>query len=275
MRRRRAGAVVLALVVLSGCGGDDDGPGSEAGAVPLSAVATRSSLFESRRAFRLELTNTGGRVVAVRSVQLVSPRFEPVPAQPRSTELAPGQTLLLPVAYGPPTCPADGVSSLRVVVDGEGAVVPLGQDPAGVVDALHAAECAEAGVREAVDLGFGAGWEVAGPTSARGPLTAVARAGAEAVVHSLQGNIVFGVRVPDGDLLAVTSASPEASVPVTAVIDRCDTHALIESKRTFQFPAEVSVDGAEPVRVVLEPEGEVRALLQSRLEACIAGAGNE
>jgi hypothetical protein len=53
------------------------------------------------------------------------------------------------------------------------------------------------------------------------------------------------------------------------VVDRCDPHALIESKRTFQFPVEVRLDGGQPARVVLEAEGPTRDRFQDLIEVCI------
>ncbi len=97
--RRRAGAVgtLLLLLAPTACGSDHSGSSAAPTPPPLSATATRSSLFDSQRTFRLELTNEGDDAVTVTSVQLASPLFATVPPSARDTQLAPGRRLLLPV----------------------------------------------------------------------------------------------------------------------------------------------------------------------------------
>lgn len=241
------------LLLLAACAGDDaaDAPG-------LSATATRSSLFDSQRTFRLELANVGAEDARVTSLQLRSPLFERLPASERDVVLAPGERVLVPLPYGEAVCPAAPGPS--VVVVGEGVEVPLAQDPEHVVDDLHALECDQAAVREAAAPAFGDEWTPTGPRSARGE---VVIQGGE--VEAMAGNIVFGVRLDDGVLPSATS------FPVEVVVDRCDTHALIESKRTFQFPLDVSLDGGEPITYVLEAEVDspAREVMAELIQACI------
>jgi hypothetical protein len=265
-----AGLVGL-LVLLGPACGDDTGPGEPSPAVELDATATRSSLFDSRRSLRLELRNDGDEAVTVAAVRLDSPLFEPEPASPRETELAPGRQLLVPVPYGASVCDGDhGTSVLDVTVDGRVIAVPLGQAPAHVVDDLHALECAEAAVRQAVDLEFGRDWRPAGERAASGVIEVTPRGEQEATVDSVRGNIVFGVRVPEEvPLVSAPARGGTVRLPLTVVVDRCDPHALIESKRTFQFPVEVRLDGGQPARVVLEAEGPTRDRFQDLIEVCI------
>ena len=105
--RAFARAAAVGWLLLAACG-DDGGSqvGGGATGVELTATATRSSLFDSQRTFRLELTNDGDVAVTVASVQLDSPLFEPVPASPRDTQLAPGQRLLLPCPTARRSVPA-------------------------------------------------------------------------------------------------------------------------------------------------------------------------
>ena len=92
----------------------------------------------------------------------------------------------------------------------------------------------------------------------------------EVAVDSIRGNIVFGVRVAAGpDLVRVTAEGEVGRVPVELVVDRCDTHALIESKRTFKFPLAVRLDDGPPAMVVLEALGPTRDILQGLIQACI------
>ena len=273
MTRALARVVAVGLVLLAACGDDGGSGGGGATGVELAATATRSSLFDSQRTFRLELTNEGDAVVTVASVQLDSPLFEPVPASPRDTQLAPGQRLLLPVPYGASICPGSGPSSLVTVVAGDDVVVPLDQSPAGVMDALHEVECGEAAVRDAADLDFGDDWTPTGPRSARGAIVVATHGDTEVTIDDVRGNIVFGVRLGDfgPPLLTVAGAGEDGRLPVELVVDRCDTHALIESKRTFKFPLEVRLDGGAPTLVVLEAESgsRTRDVLGGLIQACI------
>ena len=274
MTRTIARAAAVGLVLLAACGDDGGGQvGGGATGVELTATATRSSLFDSQRTFRLELTNDGDAPVTVASVQLDSPLFEPVPASSRDTQLAPGQRLLLPVPYGPSICPGAGPSKLVTLVSGDEVVVPLDQVPVGVMDALHEVECGEAAVRDAADVAFGDDWTSTGARSARGEVVVATHGETEVTVDGVRGNIVFGVRGADTDppLLTVAGAGEVGRLPLELVVDRCDTHALIESKRTFKFPLEVRLDGGPPALVVLEaePGSPTRDVLGGLIQACI------
>ena len=230
----------------------------------LAATATRSSLFDSGRTFRLELRNEGDTAITVDTVQLRSPGFEEVAPSERDTQLAAGQQLLLPLPYGTSVCPGGSEPPVVVAeVAGEAVEVPLDQQPATVMDDLHEVECAEAAVREAVDIDFADEWTPTGPRSARGTVELTPRGATTATVDTMEGNIVFGVRID-----ALPSST---SFPVELVVDRCDTHALIESKRTFKFPLEVRLDGGEPALVVLEalPTTPARRVLADLIQACI------
>jgi hypothetical protein len=261
----RAAPVVAALLLLVAC--SDDTATTEPAAEPgLVAVATRSSLFDSQRTFRLELTNEGDDEVTVDTVQLRSPLFEEVEASARDTQLAGGGRLLVPLAYGESVCPAEDEPSVVVAgIAGEEVEVPLAQDPEHVMDDLHALECDQQAVRDAADLAFGDRWASTGPRSASGQVVVRATGGTDVEVQSMAGNIVFGVRLARGVLPTATT------FPVEVVVDRCDTHALIESKRTFKFPLDVSLDGGEPITYVLEAavDTPARDVFADLIQACI------
>ncbi len=255
---RPAAAALAGLLLLAACGDDGSSPddATPGAAAALRVTATRSSLFDSQRTFRLEVANEGDQPVALGRVRLDSPLFDAVPTPARDTEVPPGGSLLIPLPYGDARCePAARPSAVVAQVGGSEVALPLGEDPPDLLADLHALECAQAQVRERVDVVFGDDWQAVGPVSAAGELRLRARGDGAATVEAIEGNIVFGVRAPDRvPLLAVDAGAPEDVVPVVLVVDRCDTHALIESKRTFKFPLEVRLDGGEPAAVVLEAE---------------------
>src|SRR5690606_23778638 len=126
-----------------------------------------------------------------------------------------------------------------------------------------------------VELRFGDEWAGAGPRAIEGRLELEQRVeGTTAVVEGVAGTVVLSVR-PGAALegaLVVDDDRQRASVPVTIEVTGCSAHALIESKKTYRFPAWVALDGAEAVRVELEPKGPARAAMEALLAACQAAA---
>jgi hypothetical protein len=154
------------------------------------------------------------------------------------------------------------------VSSGEALDVPLAQHPEVVLGDLHALECEQASVRAAVDLSFGAEWVPTGPRSALGEVVLDPNrieTATVATVLQAAGNIVFGVRIEEGTFPSTVT------FPIEVVVDRCDTHALIESKRTFKFPLGVSLDGGPMITYVLEAEvgTPARAVFAELIRACI------
>ena len=56
---------------------------------------------------------------------------------------------------------------------------------------------------------------------------------------------------------------------MTISADRCDPHALAESKGTFMFLTWATVGDAAPVPVDLEPTGAARAALEDVFATCV------
>lgn len=270
-------ALLAALALIVGCAGAErtsDGPDVDAG-TPLRFTATRSSMFDTSRTFRLSVINEGDVTVPLDAVHLDSPLFEGKPRSERDTEVASGQTLLIPLPYGSARCgPSveDRPSEVVVVTNGVEVRNDLAEDPPGLLTDLHDLECAQARVMDGVDISFGEEWERTGPLAARGVIRLVPRQpDVVATVEEIRGNIVFGVRTPESTepLLAVGTDGGEDEATIVVAADRCDTHALIESKKTFKYPTLVSLQGEEPVWVEVEPVGAVRRVFEDLITACI------
>ena len=122
-------------------------------------------------------------------------------------------------------------------------------------------------MREAVDLAFGDEWIPTGARSASGLVTWHAD-GATPPVDGRGDGGQHRLRRP-----ARAGALPAATTfPVELVVDRCDTHALIESKRTFKFPLDVTPRRRRARRlVVLEavPGTPARDVFADLIQACI------
>jgi hypothetical protein len=300
--RARGAALAVPLVLLAACGAheeDTDAVSLSARApaaaevapdADLDAVLHESTLFGTRRAFRLSLHNEGADDVVVETVQLSSPLFEAVAPEDRDAPLdGGGRPLFIPLRFGEARCTDDGASAdpgdaeVVAVVDGEERRIPLEQRPAEMLADVNASECAAAEVLAVLELRLGHRWTPAGPRTLTGELTAAQRRpGVTAELDELLGNVIFAVGTPaapgtgteagaaDGaPWLAVGDDQPAGRVPVTIEAARCDPHALIEYKRTFTFVAMVSVDGAPPVRVDVTADGGARSALEELLASCI------
>lgn len=295
---RPAAAALLLAVVVAACSGSDAGParvssstGASAGpaatptgppattptststtstpAPTLRATATRSNLFESNRAFRLELDHDAGPAVETVALRLASDLFEPMAPQRRDMELAPGSHVLVPLPYGPAVCDAPAGADLGAVVVTTTAgdlSVPLVSYPDDLVAGLHERECQVAAAAEAVDLAYGSDWEPASPRAVTGTLVVAPDPDHDVEVVALAGNIVFGLTTEVA--LPTTLADGQVELPVRMAADRCDRHALIEAKRKEVAIVEVAVDGDEPVALEVIAEGPTLAIFQDLLERC-------
>jgi hypothetical protein len=261
--------------------GEAEAAGDDAG---LRATLQRATLFETRRALKLLVHNTGTDDVELAAVQLASPAFEPVAPEARAAVLdAGGRPVNIPLRFGAARCAegdaddvGDGGNAMLVAtVDGEERRIAIEQSPPDMLADLHATECAAAGVLAAVDIRLGDRWTAAGPRTLAGEVSMSSRdPDVTAALDGLLGNVIFAVAagraVAQGEpWLAVDDGQAAASIPITIEAARCDPHALIEYKRTFILVAVVAVDGAEPVRVDIEADGEARRALEDLLTACI------
>jgi hypothetical protein len=263
-------------------GGDTDGGDAEVADAGLDAVLQQSTLFATRRAFRLSVRNEGADDVVVETVQLSSPLFETVAPEDRDAPLdAGGRPTFIPLRFGEARCTGDGATAdpgdaeVVAVIDGEERHVPVEQRPADMLADVQATECAAAGVLADVDLRLGDRWTPTGPRTVAGELTvAQRRSGVTAELVALDRNVIFAVDNAEdtganAPWLAVDDDRPAGSVPITITAARCDPHALVEYKRTFILVALVAMGGAAPVRVDVHAEGGARAALEDLLTTCI------
>ncbi len=288
---RRVVAVLALIGVLAGCGGGDtaspttapapSGPAAAADeatgetatgaavAGPLGLTATRSTLFDTARTFRLEVTG-GDEPVAITSLRLESPLFRPVPAVDRELVVGTGAHVLVPLAYGESVCDTIGEAALGEVVVGtdRGDLrVPLAEHPEDLVTGLQRRECAVATIRTAVDPRFSDDTQRTGPRAATLELVLTAPPDGSAELQGIDGNIIFGLTTETPLPLVVDDGT--VAVPVRIAANRCDTHALIEAKRKYVLPVTLALDGGEPVVVDVTATGATEQLLQQLLAACL------
>ena len=269
MRLRLLSAAVLAGV--TGCA---------APAVPppeLSATVRQYRSDVPLRMLSVTTTNPGSRTVVVERVQLLARGFVALPSAPLGVVLRPGDRVDVPVAYGPARCggpvPSAGTDAARMVLrvgQARTEVVVRLSPAGGLLPRLHAFECAQAAVREAVGLSLGESWARRGD-SLVGSLVLTRRSGDDAVrVLEAGGHIVFTVR---GPLPAVLPPGREQlEVPLSVTPTRCDGHALSQNSRGAVFPFVVAVGDGEAVQTPAVAGAALQAQLQElATDVCLPG----
>jgi hypothetical protein len=274
--------LVVPAMLTAGCAtGQEPPPAPEAPPAPegLTATVEQSRSFALRHMLQVVLDNGGSEPVEVTRLQLVADEFEAVPPTVRDAVVEPGRRVSMPIDYGVARCDAPSSAAPAVVVQVEGADVSLPlPNPDELLTRLHASECGQRAVAEAVEIVFGPTW-----TPSPEPDDMVLRGslifrrlspGEEVTLEQMAGTVIFDLRAPpevSPPLLRLDPGTSEAELAIDVSADRCDPHALIESKRSFLFPLWVSLDGAEPQYVIAEPQGEARRALDELLAQCAQG----
>jgi hypothetical protein len=172
----------------------------------------------------------------------------------------------LPVPYGAADCATGGAhavdaDALLTVRTRDGRTrrvrLPLAR-AAELLGRLHTTECAEQAVRAQVDVALGP-WREQGDALA-GTLVLQRRSGrARITVPELGQNTIYDLDAgpPDGPVVVLEPTAERAVVPVRAVAQRCEAHALIESKRTAVVRVFVQVDERAPLLLLVaaDPAG--------------------
>ena len=256
--RGRATGLLLAALV-AGCAAEPPPPG-------LGVRIEQSRDNENRHLLQVVLTNDGPEPVDVVHLQLRAPGFVDVPPTVRSDVVRTGQRTAFPVAYGAADCGERGATRVLLgyraggeLREAELAVPP--DDP--LLPRLHARECALAELARTARIAFAPGWRREGD-AAVGELVVRRRSGREPVtLTSLEGTVVFTLRTHTP--LPVRLEQREVTVAVRVTASRCDAHALIESKRSYDFPWYAALGPAEPLYGTARPDAAGRAVLEELL----------
>lgn len=260
---RATGAALAGLLagLLAGC----------ASAPPpdrLTVSLGQSRDNENRHLLQVVLANDADAPLDVVRLQLRSPGYSEVAPTVRSDAVRPGRQIAFPVEYGRADCRRGGPGPTSVVVGrrtADGLVdvrLPVPDDDP-LLPRLHRRECDLARLAEAVQVAFTPGWQRVGDTAV-GELVLRRDPGAAPVeLQTLEGTVVFTLRTPTP--LPQALEATRTVLPVVVTVSRCDFHALIESKRSFDFPWVSSLDGAEPLTSTVRPEPADQALLQQLL----------
>lgn len=184
--------------------------------------------------------------------------------------VAGGRQLVMPVPRGRARCEGDPEAEFEAVVrfaDGSEVRAPAPENHAGTIERLHDRECAAAEVQAATDISLGPLQRGDGFSMQGELVLEQVRPGAQAQVVEITGSVIFSL-VLKGAGPAVSAEQQRSAVPVVIRAERCDPHALSESKHTFDFEAWIALDGAEPVVVPFEPDEEAQRQLEQVLAEC-------
>jgi type 1 fimbria pilin len=272
---RAAALLAVAFAVLTACApagrtGDaaDRPPTRDAGAAPAPPDGLTASLVQyrrdqPRRFVEVKFDNATDEALDVTMLDVALPGFGPSGDVRRTTHLEPDRRVDLPVPLGDPRCDTepDATAAVRVDVrvgDAAPARVTLPIDDDGLLDRLHAFDCAVQRAEEAVDLTLDPVWQARGSGDdlvVAGSATAALRdADAGVEITDVAGGILF-IAPPE----AVTPAPPvtvdgEATIRFDLIPARCDGHAIAEARRLTTVTFLVAVDGTEAVPVRVAPD---------------------
>ncbi len=265
---RVLGAVVLAAAsAVAACA---SGTAADFSLDATGGVAYPRTL-QAERQVELQFTADADADAVITSATLSSPYFAATDAAEQNVRVFAGHIARVRVPLGDAVCPpGSGVTVVDIEVDVDGVLtesrVALAVD---VLAKINATECARQAVTDVAEPTFGDAL-TASATEVRTTIVFTRGSSAAPVtVVEVRGNIIFTL-VPDAGALPVELESDARSleIPVTIVASRCDPHAFAESKKTFVFPAWVSVDGAQLEYVEFQPGAVVRDALQELFDAC-------
>lgn len=267
---------MLALVtaVAAGCTATPEPTDSEPSHVSAELLQYRRD--QADRVVEVKLRNDSDKPIDVSRLQLLTPRFTgTAPVAPRFT-LAPHDTTDVRVPLGDSAC-GDITAAAPVVriwsSDDDTHVDLSASRSDGVLESIRAQECAAKAVAEAVPMRWdewrrrreGANRVVAA-TLHVGPVAG----GQSAHILSLEGTTLWSAAA---DALPVDlKAGETADLPVAFRPQRCDPHAVGESKRGYAFEVRVALGSQSPdgaALVTLTPDEAARRVLErTLLETC-------
>ncbi len=274
MARRALLPCVLA-VVLSGCAAQEPAP-----APPLAAELKQYRGDIAPRRVAVTVDNQGDRVVLVRSVDLAAGGFADGPPVAVTAEVPAGGRVDVRVPYGEVRgagARPDAADTVLLGVqdaDGEQHDVRLALAPGGLLDRLHARECADQALLAVADVRLSSTWSRSG-AGLDGALVLERRSGRVPVtVVEPGGNVLFTLRpqVPGTPLGTLAADADALEVPLRITATRCDVHALADSKRSYVFGFYLSVGGAEPKLITTTADAPLqRQLDRLALDTCRPG----
>lgn len=260
---------------------DDEGSAASGGRPNLTATLEQYRTDEPLRQIRTTLSNHETEPVVVETTQLAAPDFEILPPREQDYSLPPGGTIPVGLRspFGAGICngelrsaarPAEVVVQVRAA-DGSAADYryPLA-DPHDLLAVLLRNDCEDQKIASTLDIRFGDVWEQATTAEGTPAVRTVLKVrlvdtGATATITGPDSGILFNVHPKAAPTL--TAAEPVSEVPVELTNNRCDPHAVAESKQSYIFPLWVAINEAEPISTLIQPEDAGKEALRLLVDA--------
>ena len=272
MVARRALLPCVLAAALAGCGAAEPAP-----APRLAAEAKQYRSDIAKRTVAVTVDNRGSRGVLVRSIDLAADGFGGGPPTEVGVEVRAGSRVDLRVPYGEVSCSGARASGADVALldvldaDGERHDLRLALPPGGLLDRLHARECADQALLAVVDVRLSPQWSRAG-LELRGALVLERRSGTDPVsVVEPGGNVLFTVKParPAAPLGTLAADAAGLELPLRITATRCDVHAFADSKRSYVFGFYLTLGSGEPQLVTTTADTTLqRQLDRLALDTC-------
>lgn len=284
-------ALVVPVVVGSGCGGSSDELGATTtaprGGPVASAPAWLTAITEAgyprdllqRGRVNVETTNASDEALRVTSRELLAEHFRsPGPEQRRSL-IAPGATVDLQTAHGEVIdCVTEtAVTAMAVLTyhtdsDPTERVVAVPIGDTAILEQVRERTCAGRALTDAFDVTFSPP-EIDGETFST---TLTLHRQAESATITLGrafGTVLFGVERVDAQPSVIAPDDDHATVALHVDVNRCDPHAVAETTKKYGLQLQVGVGDADPVwtDVDIEPLQQSLDLLLERCRERTSG----
>lgn len=269
-----AGSMAVALILPSGCGGDDEpatepvatqstNPAEVAEPLNLATELIRSRRDEANERLRVRVTNLGEQPIPIDGVQLVAPPFSPEPAQiSGGRQLNPGQTLAYRVVHGDPECVGEDPAPGTVEVEVTSGDQQVTLDPGASVDLIRrilTLACARERILEVVDIRLDTEWDVHSNGNEQVGTLLIERrdGGPPLTLIGVRGGINYTLDMLEpGTQPTLEEGEHALAVPVHSRGARCDGHAMGDNSKPYTFSVWLSLDGGPETLIEFDAEDQ-------------------
>lgn len=231
----------------------------------LDASITQFRNDEGTRTLKAGVTNAGPDTVTVSRAALAWDGFGARTKDTRDWTLKPGESAAWAMSYDDARCdaPPGKPPMLEVEVEGSRQQLPLKVEDPGLLDRLHAKECAAKRLGKVATVSLELADQTAGRAGAEylpGHVVLTRRPGSHerVAVVDLRGSVLLDLsRAAPLGALEPGAASYRLPVRITWG-SRCDAHSLATSQQSYLFGVFVRLGSGSAQRVVTVPDQAAR-----------------
>jgi hypothetical protein len=222
----------------------------------------------------VKFVNDSSVPLHVERLALRSPAFDELDAEDKDTTVRPGRRVDIQIGFGDVRCDRDTAESAVEAHLVHGATE---WDGLLVVDdtrlrQIWADRCGALAIAEAVDLRFSAQFERLDDRVLAALTVELADGAGDTRIEAMRGSVLLTITTdPDAGppLATLSDGQPAATIPIEITVSRCEPHAVIESKKSFDFAVWVTTGEYEAEHVLVRPTGALRDELEAMINDCI------